>query len=75
MLAQLRGMAERGRPAVVRAPRRALGPDHDDEIIYDLAPDKSSASGYGHALCKDKEPAIAEQIHAGFVPRWAKVTK
>jgi uncharacterized protein GlcG (DUF336 family) len=52
-----------------------VGPDHNDEIIYDLAPDKSSASGYGHALCKGKEPEIAEQIHAGFVPRWAKVTK
>jgi uncharacterized protein GlcG (DUF336 family) len=52
-----------------------VGPDHNDEIIYDLAPDKSSASGYGHALCKDKEAEIAEQIHAGFVPRWAKVTK
>ncbi|MGC2782703.1 MAG: heme-binding protein [Roseiarcus sp.] len=52
-----------------------VGPDHNDEIIYDLAPDKSSASGYGHALCKDKDPEIAEQIHAGFVPRWAKVTK
>jgi uncharacterized protein GlcG (DUF336 family) len=52
-----------------------VGPDHNDEIIYDLAPDKTSASGYGHALCKGKEPEIAEQIHAGFVPRWAKVTK
>ena len=52
-----------------------VGPDHNDEIIYDLAPDKSSASGYGHALCKGKESEIAEQIHAGFVPRWAKVTK
>jgi uncharacterized protein GlcG (DUF336 family) len=52
-----------------------VGPDHNDEIIYDLAPDKSSASGYGHALCKGKEAEIAEQIHAGFVPRWAKVTK
>ena len=52
-----------------------VGPDHDDEIIYDLAPDKTSASGYGHALCKGKEAEIAEQIHAGFVPRWAKVTK
>ena len=52
-----------------------VGPDHNDEIIYDLTPDKSSASGYGHTLCKGKEPEIAEQIHAGFVPRWAKVTK
>lgn len=26
-------------------------------------------------LCKDKEAKIAEQIRAGFVPRWAKVTK
>jgi hypothetical protein len=52
-----------------------VGPDHNDEIIYDLAPDKSSASGYGHALCKGKEPEVAEEIHAGFVPRWAKVMK
>jgi uncharacterized protein GlcG (DUF336 family) len=52
-----------------------VGPDHDDEIIYDLAPDKTSASGYGHALCKGTEPEVAEQIHAGFVPRWAKVTR
>lgn len=48
-----------------------VGPDHNDEIIYDLAPDKTSGSGYGHALCKNKEPliVIAEQIHGGFVPR------
>ena len=52
-----------------------VGPDHNDEIIYDLAPDKTSASGYGHPLCKGMEPEVAEQIHAGFVPRWAKVTK
>ena len=52
-----------------------VGPDHNDEIIYDLAPDKTSASGFGHPLCKGKEPEIAEQLHAGFVPRWAKVTK
>ena len=39
-----------------------VGPDHDDEIIYDLAPDKTSASGYGHALCKGKEAEIAEAI-------------
>jgi len=52
-----------------------VGPDHNDEIIYDLAPDKTSASGYGYALCKGTESDIAEQIHAGFVPRWAKVTR
>ena len=52
-----------------------VGPDHNDEIIYDLTPGKTSASGYGHALCKGKESEIAEQIHAGFVPRWAKVTR
>jgi uncharacterized protein GlcG (DUF336 family) len=52
-----------------------VGPDHNDEIIYDLAPDKTSESGYGHALCKGRESEIAEQIHAGFVPRWAKVTR
>ncbi len=52
-----------------------VGPDDNDSIIYNLAPDKSSASGFGDALCKDEEAAIAEQIGAGFVPRWAKVTK
>ena len=52
-----------------------VGPDHNDEIIYDVGPNKTSKSGYGHPLCKGKEPEIAEQIHAGFVPRWAKVTK
>ena len=52
-----------------------VGPDHNDEIIYDLTPDKSSPSGYGHALCKGSESKIAEQIHSGFTPRWAKVTK
>jgi hypothetical protein len=38
-------------------------------------PGMPSASGYGHALCKGAESEIAEQIHAGFVPRWAKVTR
>ena len=52
-----------------------VGPDHNDEIIYDLTPGKTSASGYGHALCKGKESEVAEQIHSGFVPRWAKVTR
>jgi len=52
-----------------------VGPDHNDEIIYDMTPDKTSASGYGHPLCKGREAEVAEQIHSGFVPRWAKVTK
>jgi hypothetical protein len=47
-------------------------PDNNDAIIYDLQPDKTSASGYGHARCKGTEPEIAEQIHAGVVPAWAK---
>ena len=51
------------------------GPDHNDEIIYDIVPGMPSASGYGHAQCKGSESEIAEQIHAGFVPRWAKVTR
>ena len=38
-------------------------------------PTNRAPPAIGHALCKDKEPEIAEQIHAGFVPRWAKVTK
>ncbi len=51
------------------------GPDHNDEIIYDVAPDKTSASGYGHPVCKGMEPEIAEQIHSGVMPRWAKAMK
>ncbi len=51
------------------------GPDHNDEIIYDFAPDKTSASGYGHPVCKGTEPEIAGQIHAGYMPRWAKAMK
>jgi uncharacterized protein GlcG (DUF336 family) len=52
-----------------------VSPAHDDGIIYDLQPDHSSASGYGHPLCKGKEADIAEQIHAGTVPHWAKAMK
>ena len=52
-----------------------VGPDHNDEIIYDVAPDKTSASGYGHPKCVGSEAQIAEQIHAGFVPQWAKEMK
>jgi uncharacterized protein GlcG (DUF336 family) len=47
-------------------------PDHNDGIIYDMLPDKTSASGYGHITCKGTEAQIAEQIHAGVVPQWAK---
>ena len=46
--------------------------DHNDGIIYDMLPDKTSASGYGHALCKGSEAKIAEEIHAGIIPGWAK---
>lgn len=46
--------------------------DNNDAIIYDMQPDKTSASGYGHPKCKGTEPEIAEQIHAGVVPAWAK---
>jgi Haem-degrading len=52
-----------------------VSPDNNDAIIYDMLPDKTSASGYGHAWCKGTEPQIAEQIHAGVVPHWAKAMK
>jgi uncharacterized protein GlcG (DUF336 family) len=52
-----------------------VGPDHNDEIIYDVAPDKTSPSGFGHPKCKASEADVAEQIHAGFVPQWAKEMK
>jgi hypothetical protein len=47
-------------------------PDHNDGIIYDMLPDKTSASGYAHITCKETEAQVAEQIHAGVVPAWAK---
>jgi hypothetical protein len=40
-----------------------------------MLPDKTSASGYGHIICKGKEAEVAEQIHAGIVPPWAKPTQ
>ena len=46
-----------------------------DGIIYDMLPDKTSASGYGHACGKGTEAQVAEQIHAGFVPPWARPTQ
>jgi uncharacterized protein GlcG (DUF336 family) len=52
-----------------------VGRDHNDEIIYDVGPDKTSPSGYGHPKCAGSEAQIAEQIHAGFVPQWAKEMK
>ena len=39
--------------------------DHDnDAIIYDIAADGTSASGFGHPKCGGKEPQVAEQIGA-----------
>lgn len=52
-----------------------VGPDHNDEIIYDMLPDKTSASGYGHPKCGGKEPEVALQIHAGYAPSWATALK
>lgn len=52
-----------------------VSPDKTDAIIYDMQPDKTSASGFGHPKCKGSEAEIAEQIHAGYVPRWAKAMK
>jgi hypothetical protein len=50
-----------------------VSPDHNDGIIYDMLPDKTSASGYGHPQCGGHEADVAEQIHSGFVPKWAQV--
>jgi uncharacterized protein GlcG (DUF336 family) len=52
-----------------------VSPAKNDAIIYDIQPDKTSASGYGHPKCKGSEAEIAEQIQAGFVPSWAKAMK
>jgi len=48
-------------------------PEHNDGIIYDMLPDKTSASGFGHPQCGGSEAQIAGQIHAGTVPQWAQV--
>lgn len=48
-------------------------PAHNDAIIYDMLPDKTSASGFGHPGCGGTSEAVAEQIHSGFVPQWARV--
>ena len=50
-----------------------VSPDHNDGIIYDMLPDKTSASGYGHPQCGGHEADVAAQIHSGFVPQWAQV--
>jgi hypothetical protein len=47
-----------------------VSPAHNDEIIYDIQPNKVSASGYGHPLCGGSEGTVAEQIGAGTVPKW-----
>jgi len=52
-----------------------VSPSHNDQILYDLLPDKTSASGYGHAKCVGTEADIAEQIGAGVVPLWNKPPK
>ena len=52
-----------------------VSPAKNDAIIYDIMPDKTSESGYGHVQCKGTEAAIAEQIGAGSIPAWAKPAK
>ena len=50
-----------------------VSPEHNDGIIYDMLPDKTSASGFGHPQCGGSEAQIAGQIHSGTVPQWAQV--
>jgi uncharacterized protein GlcG (DUF336 family) len=50
-----------------------VSPNHNDQILYDLLPDKSSASGFGHAKCAGSEADIAVEIGAGVVPLWNKL--
>jgi uncharacterized protein GlcG (DUF336 family) len=62
--------------------RKALGldhvpngvsPAHNDAIIYDMLPNKTSASGFGHPQCGGSEAEIAKQIQSGYIPQWAQV--
>jgi uncharacterized protein GlcG (DUF336 family) len=64
--------------------RKALGldhvpngvsPAHNDAIIYDMLPDKTSPSGFGHPQCGGSEAEVAQQLQSGFVPQWAQVMK
>jgi uncharacterized protein GlcG (DUF336 family) len=49
-------------------------PDHNDEIVYDIAQDGKSQSGWGHPTCGFNAPQIAEQLHAGIVKTQAAQT-
>jgi hypothetical protein len=46
--------------------------NNNDQILYDLLPDKTSPSGSGHAKCTSSEAEIAELIGAGVVPLYNK---
>jgi uncharacterized protein GlcG (DUF336 family) len=46
--------------------------DHNDAIIFDIQPDKTSVSGYGHPLCGGQEDKIAAEIRSGIIPTWKK---
>lgn len=52
-----------------------VSPEDDDAIIYDIRPNGSSASGYGHVMCGNKEDQVAVEIGAGFVPAWKQAQK
>ena len=52
-----------------------VSPDHNDAILYDIKPDKTSVSGYGHPTCGGQEDKIAVDIHSGVMPTWKKVMK
>jgi len=49
-----------------------VSPDHNDAIIYDIQPDKTSVSGYGHPMCGGQEDKIAGEIKSGIIPTWKK---
>ena len=44
--------------------------ERTDGIIFDMRPDDTSDSGYGHPLCVGSEAKIAVDIGAGFIPAW-----
>ena len=52
-----------------------VSPDHNDAIIFDIQPDKTSVSGYGHPLCGGQEDKIAGEIKSGIVPSWKQGSK
>lgn len=50
-------------------------PAGTDGIIYDMRPDNTSESGFGHPMCVGDEAKISVDIGAGVIPTWKQASK